>query len=390
MYPKEPIKRGGFKALYPQVAKEVNEKFHGIFKETEVADHSGVFYVKERYGIDPYFGAPKLRQVHLAKKVSTRGKKALARAKKAVKNGDKNLVICPHCEGNGFIDLEAAAEEEEMSQHDQDVASEAPSFANFSEYSPSDHGRTSIHDPNSNEILRPAAENLDFVFGPAPLAPMAPMPNAFAGPSQPRQTPQPVAQYPLPNFDPSQMPHNNGSWNGMGNMMDGGVPNGPRFQPPVTHGQLFPMSPTNQPGWQIDNAMNIDTPIHPHLEQMGQQGMMPQTTLPIHMGPASRVTEPFSTGGGRAPSATPKLEPRPRLESRMGGMPGNAGGDTTTYGNPMAGIQTATTAQPGMTTGSQAEFNFGMDNLGGNQDFTIDENFSFQEFLNNNPDFFDV
>lgn len=56
MYPKEPIRRGGYQELYPEVVKEVNEKFRGIFKDTEVADYSGVFYVKERYGMDPKYG----------------------------------------------------------------------------------------------------------------------------------------------------------------------------------------------------------------------------------------------------------------------------------------------------------------------------------------------
>ena len=56
MYPKEPIKRGGYKTLYREVAKEVNEKFRDVFKENERADRSGIFYVKDRYGMDPNFG----------------------------------------------------------------------------------------------------------------------------------------------------------------------------------------------------------------------------------------------------------------------------------------------------------------------------------------------
>ncbi|XDG08735.1 hypothetical protein ABKA04_008350 [Annulohypoxylon sp. FPYF3050] len=383
MYPKEPIRRGGYQELYPEVVKEVNEKFRGIFKDTEVADYSGVFYVKERYGMDPKFGALKLQQVHPAKnKKSTKEKKALARAKKAVKDGGDNLVLCPHCEGNGFIDMEAVAAEEEMSHHSQYMESAPPSPVSFGDHS---SVRTSMADlaigENTHEGLQLAAENPGFVFGPAP---MVPMPNVYAGPSQQHnQTPRPVAQYPLPNFDPNQMPQNNGDWND--NMMDGTMPNGLPFQPHEGQGQIFAMPHTNQPGWK--NAMPNDTPIQPHT-------IMPQTFQPNQMGPPLRpgmANGPFPNGGGNVRVGTPGSGVPPQHINQAGQrMPHSAGGEASSHRNPMAGSQAATPNQPTMVVGSQIDSGYGLDNLGGDQDFMMDENFSFQQYLSENPDFFDV
>lgn len=307
--------------------------------------------------------------------------------------------------------MEAVAAEEELSHHSQYMESAPPSPVSFGDHNSVRSGMAGLAiGENPHEGLQPAAENAGFVFGPAP---MVPMPNAYAGPPRPIQTPRPVAQYPLPNFDPNQMPQNNGDWND--DMMDGTMPNGLPFQPhegqvrdipskdnyrhhllqlTITletncykQGQIFTMPPTSQPGWENATPININNRIQSH-------NMMPQTFQQNQMGPPLRpgmANGPFPNGGGNVRVGTPGSGVPPQHNNQAGQrMPHNIGGEASSHRNPMASSQAATPNQPTMVVGNQIDSGYGLDNLGGDQNFMMDENFSLQQYLNENPDFFNV
>ncbi|KAI0881447.1 uncharacterized protein GGS22DRAFT_196408 [Annulohypoxylon maeteangense] len=447
--PAHPVPRGSFRQLYPNVAKQVNEKFDFGGRK---ADAVGIKYVTEKYGSDPVFGNRKMQVVHPVKgKANTREKKNLLRAKRAVANGGGSLMICPHCEGNGFVDTkEEAEDEDDMFQGSQGMATDPPT--------PIVHGGNGAMQPdpantlagaNSYQGFQQPTGNAGNMYGPSS---MAHMPGGYPGPSQPGQVSQMNYQYPpqVPapavmgdnnaygNFqggiEPNQTFQNTGGWNSAGNAIDQQFQGGQAFGlGPVENQQATPMPPpTVHYGWRDNTTMGAGEIGHQNYGQMIQGGNVPQTNELIHIDPALRsgtVNGQLSAGGGNIIARTPGSGLRPQ--------PNNAGGNAGLYGNSQGGNQATTSAQaqiqpqpqptpvagnrpsgpvsaaganvnhlpndfsfenPGFNHGLQSaqlngpltDTSNGNDTNLDNQNFTINEDFSFLEYLNDNSDLFKV
>ncbi|KAI1138260.1 hypothetical protein F5Y05DRAFT_413574 [Hypoxylon sp. FL0543] len=106
--PDYPVPRGATKALYHSVAKEVRENFN----LRGLVDYTGIKYVTEKYGSDPVYGNRKMSVIHPAGKrtdgAPRAGDKTLKRARRAVENGGGQFVLCAHCMGSGFLDVNEA------------------------------------------------------------------------------------------------------------------------------------------------------------------------------------------------------------------------------------------------------------------------------------------
>ncbi|KAI0839079.1 hypothetical protein F5Y06DRAFT_295697 [Hypoxylon sp. FL0890] len=122
--PDHPVPRGETKALYHSVAREVRENFNlrGLI------DYTGIKYVTEKYGSDPVYGNRKMSVIYPARTGTdnTPGArdKTFRKARRAVENGDGKYIICPHCEGHGFLEvIETGHQVDSGSQDDQGAGS---------------------------------------------------------------------------------------------------------------------------------------------------------------------------------------------------------------------------------------------------------------------------
>ncbi|KAI2468729.1 hypothetical protein F4781DRAFT_443212 [Annulohypoxylon bovei var. microspora] len=434
--PEHPIARGKFKLLFPRVAKEVNERFD--FGERK-ADAIGIKYVTEKYGSDPVFGNRKMQVVHPAKsRASTKVNKVRLRAKRAIENGDGSLIICPHCEGNGFLDVrEQENEDGDSLQESQGVVSNPRSPISQREYDVIPQDQNSIVvGANPYQGVQPLTGDSGYTMT---TSSMARVPNIYHGSSHPGQVLQQTPQYPPQVLGASRMAHDNsaygnpqgavesnqvfqnaGVWNSVGDTMGGELQSGQQFSTAVGENWTAPITSSAHPGWQNTGVTNVDMVIQPGYEQIGQRGNIPQTVLYNQIDPALRsgmVDEPISSGGGNVTATAPAPGIEMRLphgnqeETRSNNDRRNVGPyESSPAQNPAVNtIQPGTAAHqpiavsnvnylPSSYSFDNAGFNYGLDSAwlnrpltntsnthGDNQNLAIDESADFLQFLNEYP-----